>query len=261
VITAEQTIAYAKATNDPIAEHLSGELAPPVFAIVPVWEVVVEAIMGVAPLEALALILHGEQDIHIHRPLAPGLEVRSEGTVIGVHPRASGTSVVVRTTSTADGEVVNEQYITAFIRGWSGPSSGVAAPDHEFDESLRSRPATSVTARVDPDQTYRYAEASGDPMPIHLDDEIARNAGLPGIIAHGLCTMAFTSWAAITAIGGGDPRTLRRLAVRFSKPVLPGQEITTSFWAASPSSWRFETVSDSGAVVIRNGLVEFSGGR
>ncbi|NUR73929.1 MAG: dehydratase [Hamadaea sp.] len=257
MITPEQTIAYAKATNDPIPEHLSGELAPPVFAIVPVWEVVVEAVMGAAPLEALALILHGEQDIRIHRPITPGMELRSAATVIGVRPKASGTSVVVRTATHAGNDLVNEQVITAFIREWTGVAYGDSAPPHDFDEALRIGPGTSVTARLDPDQTFRYSEASGDPMPIHLDDGIARRAGLPGIIAHGLCTMAFASWAAITAVGGGDPRTLRRLAVRFSRPVLPGQEITHSFWPVTPGIAQFETVSDSGDVVLRNGLAEF----
>ncbi|MCP2322552.1 acyl dehydratase [Hamadaea flava] len=257
MITSDQTIAYARATNDPIPEHLSGELAPPVFAIVPVWEVVVEAVMGAAPIEALALILHGEQDIRIHRPITPGMDLRSSAAVVGVRPKASGTSVVVRTATHAGDDLVNEQVITAFIRGWTGMAFGDPAPVHDFDEALRSRPATTVTARIDPDQTFRYAEAAGDPMPIHLDDGIARRAGLPGIIAHGLCTMAFTSWAAIMAVGGGDPRTLRRLAVRFSQPVLPGQEITHSFWPVAPGVVQFETVSDSGAVVIRNGLAEF----
>ena len=81
----------------------------------------------------------------------------------------------------------------------------------------------SITQQIDTDQTYRYAEASGDNMPIHLDEEIAKSVGLPGIIIHGLCTMAFTSWAAIQAVAGGDPTRLKRLAVRFSRPVLPGQ--------------------------------------
>ncbi|NUO58237.1 MAG: dehydratase [Hamadaea sp.] len=257
MITAEQTIAYAKATNDPLPEHLSGELAPPVFAIVPVWEVVVEAVMGAAPLDALALILHGEHDLRVHRPITPGMDLRSTAAVTGVRPKASGTSVVVRTTTHDGDDLVNEQVITAFIRRWTGVASGDPAPSHDFDEALRIGPGTSVGARLDADQTYRYSEAAGDPMPIHLDDGIARRAGLPGIIAHGLCTMAFASWAAITAVGGGDPRTLRRLAVRFSRPVLPGQAITHTFWPVSPGVAQFETVADSGAVVLRNGRAEF----
>ena len=112
------------------------------------------------------------------------------------------------------------------------------------------------------DQTYRYAEASGDNMPIHLDAEIAKSVGLPGIIIHGLCTMAFTSWAAIQEVCGGDPSRLKRLAVRFSRPVLPGQAITTTFWAAGEADgnqvFGFETRNGDGEVVIKDGLAEVS---
>jgi acyl dehydratase len=139
----------------------------------------------------------------------------------------------------------------SFIRGWHAEeNSGTAAPDHTFDNP-GTRPDHEVSTAIDADQTYRYAPASGDPNPIHVDDEIARAVGLPGIIVHGLCTMAFTSWAAITTLCEGDPRRLKRIAVRFSQPLQPKQEIVTRFWGNS-----FETSSDSSAVVIKNGLIE-----
>lgn len=95
-------------------------------------------------------------------------------------------------------------------------------------------------------------------MPIHLDDEIARMSGLPGIINHGLCTMAFTSWAALTEFADGDVERLKRLAVRFAKPVLPGQDIETRFRRSGSESgttttYAYETgVGDE--LVIKDGL-------
>ncbi len=252
LVEASRTIAYAKATNDPIAEHLNGELAPPVFAVVPAWDALVMAMANVAPPEMLPLLVHGEQDIHIHQPLVPGMNVTTTAKVIGVQVKSSGTTVTTHSvTSTVDGEPVNEQYLVTFIRSWQAEESwGQAAPDHAFSVPDTQREHEVIT-HIDADQTFRYAEASGDPMTIHLDDEVARAVGLPGIIVHGLCTMAFTSWAAITTLCDGDPRRLKRIAVRFSQPLLPGQEITTRFWGNS-----FETSSDSGAVVIKNGLIE-----
>ena len=106
-------------------------------------------------------------------------------------------------------------------------------PKHRSRRATESDPAAVRHPDLDQDQTYRYAEASGDNMPIHLDAEIAKSVGLPGIIIHGLCTMAFTSWAAIARVLRRRSRKLlKRLAVRFSRPVLPGQTITTTFWAA-----------------------------
>jgi acyl dehydratase len=79
--------------------------------------------------------------------------------------------------------------------------------------------------RVTPDRylTYRYAGASGDFNPIHIDDEFARSVGLPGRILHGLWSMAQVARAPTEAAGG--PEKLRRLSVQFRGMGVPEQEI------------------------------------
>jgi acyl dehydratase len=81
------------------------------------------------------------------------------------------------------------------------------------------------TLRVTPDRdvTARYAAASGDFNPIHLDDEFARTVGLPGRILHGLYTMALLARAQTDALGG--PEHLKRLAVQFRGTAVPEHEI------------------------------------
>ena len=78
--------------------------------------------------------------------------------------------------------------------------------------------------QVTRDQIRAYAEASGDHNPIHLDDDAARAAGLPGVIAHGMLGMA--QLANFVVAYAGDHRRLRRLRCRFSGMVLPGDTIT-----------------------------------
>jgi acyl dehydratase len=82
--------------------------------------------------------------------------------------------------------------------------------------------------RVTPDRylTYRYAGASGDFNPIHLDDEFARSVGLPGRILHGLWSMAQVARAQTEAAGGPDK--LRRLSVQFRGMGVPEQEVVVS---------------------------------
>jgi acyl dehydratase len=79
--------------------------------------------------------------------------------------------------------------------------------------------------RVTPDRylTYRYAGASGDFNPIHIDDEFARSVGLPGRILHGLWSMAQVARAQTEAAGG--PEKLRRLSVQFRGMGVPEHEI------------------------------------
>jgi acyl dehydratase len=83
--------------------------------------------------------------------------------------------------------------------------------------------------RVTPDAglTKRYAAASGDPNPIHTDEEFAKSVGLPGCILHGLWTMAQVA-RAHSALADGDPRALRRLRVQFRGMGFPEQEIVVT---------------------------------
>jgi acyl dehydratase len=83
--------------------------------------------------------------------------------------------------------------------------------------------------RVTPDAglTKRYAEASGDMNPIHIDEEFAKSVGLPGCILHGLWSMAQVA-RAHTDAAGADPRALRRLAVQFRGMGFPEQEIVVT---------------------------------
>jgi acyl dehydratase len=80
--------------------------------------------------------------------------------------------------------------------------------------------------KVTPDRylTVRYAGASGDFNPIHVDDDFARQVGLPGRILHGLWTMAQVARAQSDAAGG--PHALKRLEVTFRGMGLPEREIT-----------------------------------
>ncbi len=82
--------------------------------------------------------------------------------------------------------------------------------------------------RVTPDRylTYRYAGASGDYNPIHIDEEFAKGVGLPGRILHGLWTMAQVA-RAVSAAGDG-PDALRRLSVQFRGMGFPEQELAVS---------------------------------
>jgi acyl dehydratase len=248
-VTRERIIEYAKATNDPIPAHLAGDIAPPVFSIVPVFEAMLTPAVEVMPIELIPRVVHGEQDFHFHRPIRPGDSLVSRAKMIGYEGLEKGSrAAILVECRTQDGELVNEQYVTVFVRGFSaGKAVGELSPEHKFDPALHDcAPIAKVVQHVDHDQTFRYSPASGDPMPIHLDEEVARSAGLPGIIAHGLCTMAFTSWAVLTEVGGSDAGRLKRFAVRFSKMVLPGDDLETRIWKTGSGDgvtrYAFETV-------------------
>lgn len=108
--------------------------------------------------------------------------------------------------------------------------------------------------RVTPDKylPHRYAGASGDFNPIHIDPEFARSVGLPGNILHGLYSMAQVARAQ-TAAAGGDPRALKRLSVQFRGMGVPEQEIVVSGEVASVEEGR--AVVEAEAVQDENGII------
>jgi acyl dehydratase len=258
----EAIAAYGRATGEESAEVLAGRIAPPVFAIVPVWEVLQEAARSVAPEEARPRVVHGDQDILISAPIESGITVRSRAAAVGVHVKESGTTVVLKTeTRDGDDRLLNEQYVTEFYRGITGgDGGGEEAPDHRMPAELaETEPEATLTYPVPEDVTRRYAEASGDHNAFHLDDEVARAAGLPGIIVHGLCLMAFAGRAVLSSQGGDGPEAVRRLAVRFSRPMIPGDELTTRVRPRDGSGIAFDSVNRAGEVVLKDGLVELDG--
>jgi acyl dehydratase len=114
--------------------------------------------------------------------------------------------------------------------------------------------------KVTPDAglTKRYAEASGDPNPIHIDEDFAKSVGLPGMILHGLYMMALVA-RANAALADGDPRALKRLSVQFRGMGIPEQEITVSGTVKSVDDGRVvvDTVAEqAGNQVIRNAEAE-----
>ena len=267
LIDPDRAKAYAAATNDDNPAYTSGKYAPPVFAVVPTWDAMLQSAMGVVPAEAAMMIVHGEQDMHFHQPLVPGRSISTVAQPYSVRVGGTGTrcTIKVEATDAADGAPVLTEYVTMFIRGMSdGEDGGPDKPGHTLPESVRTAgPLTTASIHVDDDQTFRYRDASGDQMPIHVDDEFAKSVGLPGMIAHGLCTMAMTSQAIISSVADGDPVRLRRLAVRFSKNVFPGNDVITTIYntglSDGPSTGRrlypFEADS-AGQLVIANGLAE-----
>ena len=114
--------------------------------------------------------------------------------------------------------------------------------------------------KVTPDAglTKRYAEASGDPNPIHTDPDFARKAGLPGVILHGLWTMAQVA-RANSAAAGGDPRSLKRLSVQFRGMGFPEQEVTVTGTVTEAGGEKVvvDTVAEqNGNQIIRNATAE-----
>jgi acyl dehydratase len=114
--------------------------------------------------------------------------------------------------------------------------------------------------RVTPDKylPHRYAGASGDFNPIHIDDEFAKAVGLPRNILHGLYSMGLMA-KANAAVAGGDPRALKRLSVQMRGMGFPEQEIVVTGTVKSAEGGRVvvDTIAAQGETqIIKNAEAE-----
>lgn len=260
-VTAEATQKYARATNDDNPRFFEGSpdlIAPLLFPVVYHPRALGQAIgdpeLGIDFKRAL----HGEQDMRFHAPIRPGDEITTAARIESIRPKGTGETITLDLVShNQDRVLVESTLFTLFVRGPSGPSGGSRRKGTPERPAPTTDPIARIIQQLDADQTFRYAEASGDRTKIHLDEEAARRAGLSGIIGHGLCTMAFVSRALVGELAGGDPTRLARMSLRFAQPVIPGEKLETSIWAADmPGTFTFETVDPCGAPVVSQGLAE-----
>ena len=263
VVTEEAIKRYALAYNDDNpwffdSEKPEGIVAPPMFGVVMGWLPIMLVMTDTELQIDLLRLLHSEQDMYFYRTVAPGDIITSTAKILAIEEKAVGESLVVEVFSaTQKKEPVQRMLFTALIRG--GRKKGRDSPV-VISRTPVGEPLCRVSQTIDADQTYRYAQASGDHNPIHTDENVAKMAGLPGIIVHGLCTMAFTSKVVIDNLCDGDPRRLRRLHGRFSRPVFPGQAITTVVWRLPDRDgtkvYAYETENPEGRAIIRDGIAE-----
>jgi acyl dehydratase len=263
-VTREAIEKYARAYNDDnpaffVSNRPVGIVAPPLFGVVVTWPSLVNAVTDSELHADLLRLLHGEQEMEFFDPIRPGDKITSTAKIASIETKPTGEALTIELDACDEKRERKVRILfSAFIRG-----GGSRRAREKEAEGVERPTIVTVSQQIDADQTRRYAEASGDLNPIHVDENVARMAGLPGIIVHGLCTMAFTSKVIVDNFCGGDPTRLKRLGVRFARPVFPGQTITTKVSSSGEKNGRrllnFETYNPEGRAVIRDGIAEVAG--
>lgn len=262
-VTAEHAKKYALSYNEDNPWFLDesregGIIAPPLFGVVYSGPSVASAMFDQELNVNFAYLVHGEQDMYYLRVVKPGDKITSVSWVDKIEEKATGEilSVGVRSWN-QKGEDILFSYYSFFIRD---PQKKKEKKEGEKKESEIPEPEKTAKMKVKDDQSYVYADASGDHNPIHVDENFAKSVGFKSVILQGLCTMAFTSKAVIDSYADRDPSRLKRLKVRFSKPVYLGDELETRMWTVGEAGPRkvinYLTVNQDGVPVILNGVAE-----
>jgi acyl dehydratase len=201
--------------------------------------------------------VHGEHQILLHRPLVSGEPLETWSAPFAVRNTKAGARVVLHMEQFGtDGMLAVEQWWTIFFAGCDALADvGPEPPDHTFPDAARAHPVGSVTQHVDLETPTRYAEVSNDWSAHHFDLESARRSGFDHLFAHGLCTMAMCTQAAVGLVADGDPARVRRVAVRFATPTRLDEDLTVDVFDAGDGVYAFEAAC-AGATVIKHGRLE-----
>jgi acyl dehydratase len=200
------------------------------------------------------MVVHGEQKVELHKPLPAAGAFTAHSRTIGAFDKGKDKgAVVVNETVWTDeaGDKVATLTGSTFARGdggFGGPSDGAPEP-HQVPAR---KPDISVPFDTRPDQALLY-RLNGDRNPLHSDPDVAKRAGFPRPILHGLCTYGITCRAVLQEICDYDPARILSHQVRFSAPVFPGDVITVDLWKDGDVVSFEARVLDRGATVIRNG--------
>jgi len=146
---------------------------------------------------------------------------------------------------------------TTFLRGdgGCGGTTGPAKPPHPTPERA---PDVVVDLPTLPAQALIY-RLNGDDNPLHADPAVARRAGFPRPILHGLATYGIVGHALLKALCGYRPERLKSMACRFTAPVFPGEIIRTEIWHEVEGAAAFRArIVGRDAVVLSNGQAEIA---
>ena len=227
--------------------------------VLPTFAVIIG--MGGIPFDKIgsfnpALMLHGAQGIELLDEIPAEGEIESTGRIGAIWDKGSGASaeLISESIDLATGKPLFKTTMTAFFRGEGsfggerGPASTFELPERKADHEVR------YETRIDQPLIYRL---SGDRNPLHSDPSFATLGGFDRPILHGLCTYGFTGRALLHTVCGSDPKRFRSMQGRFSRPVMPGDELTISMWIDG-GSCLFQTRNQDGEVVFDQGVMTFS---
>ncbi|MDJ0787196.1 MAG: MaoC/PaaZ C-terminal domain-containing protein [Myxococcota bacterium] len=228
----------------------------PSFGVIPVFGAM-GGVMNVPGLDFNpAMLLHGEQDIEIHRPLPAAAELESKPSIAGIYDKGKAALVVIEVaTKEKGGEPLFTNRFSLFLRG-EGGFGGESGPAAENDAPERDADFTVETKTL-PQQALLY-RLCGDKNPLHADPEFAKMGGFDTPILHGLCSFGIVCKAAVDAALGGDVGQVARYQARFRGVFFPGETMVTSVWKedgklviASSSKERGTPVLSNAAITLR----------
>jgi acyl dehydratase len=207
------------------------------------------------------MVVHGEQRVTMHKPLPTAADVLIDQRVVGVFDKGKDKGAVIVTESVMKEKTSGDKLCTlmgtTFARGdggFGGPKDGAPEP-HQLPTRA---PDLVHEGDTRADQAFIYA-LSGDRNPLHRDPNVAKMAGFPRPILHGLCSYGTACRSVISTVCKYDPTKIVGFDVRFSAPVFPGETIVTEMWVDGNIVSYRSKLKERDVVCLNNGKCTLAG--
>ncbi len=258
---------YALATNEKNSLYLDTKqeahlVPPPLYPVVFLPGILSQLVDDAEEMNLNILrVVHAEHQMTWKKTLHPGDTITTTAKIINMEQRGTNEILDLLIHLKRDDDIVVEMNYRILSRGEK--KEGEKKSTDDLDTPKKGKLLMKKESVVTADQGLRYAEASGDHNPIHKSDDIARSVGLPRAILHGLCTMALASQVIVDELLDGDPTRLKSMSVRFSRPVLLNQKLTTEVYEGTAEKGgqhivHFETRDENDVAVLVLGRAEFT---
>jgi acyl dehydratase len=250
---------FAEATRDDTREFRDGRLVPASMIATQVYRAQFTALTELVPHDVFSAArsgVHGQHDLLLHRTVSAGEKLHTFSETHSAQPSGHNLRVTLHHATFDEREdLVAEQWWTTVFLGTTAAAIGPALPDTSLPRDGESTLVAEDVMQIDEVMARRYAQVSGDSSDHHFSIEGARRSGYEAPFLHGLCTMALCTRAATAAVADGDPRRIRRVAVRFAAPAFLDRDLRVRIFERSDGGFALEATSGDNTV-IRNGLVE-----
>lgn len=196
-------------------------------------------------------VVHGEQRLTVHAPLpASGMVVSRTRNTHVIDKGADKGAIIIneRTLHGEDGACLATLRQSTFCRGDGGFGQGDASPE-PLPATPDAEPDLRCELRIAPNAALLY-RLNADPNPLHVDPEVARQAGYPRPILHGLCSYGVAAHAIVKSCCDYDASRLTSLNTRFSAPVYPGETLQCDIWRQGNGQIQFLARSRERNVVV-----------
>ena len=203
-----------------------------------------------------AMMLHGEQDVEVHRPLPPEAKLRGQTRIADIFDKGKAALLLLENDVSDDDGPLYTTRMSLFLRGEggfggpSGPKAMNEAPDREPDGVIET---TTL-----PQQALLY-RLCGDKNPLHADPDFAKAGGFDTPIIHGLFSYGHTCKAIVDRVFDGDVTKVGRYQARFRGVGFPGETYLTSYWKEGDKILLQAKSKERDALIISNAAISIAG--